>query len=32
MSPADLVLTPRGLRFMGRMLPCTIGKAGITAT
>lgn len=31
MSPADLVLTPRGLRFMGRMLPCTIGKGGISA-
>ena len=31
MSPADLVLTRRGVRFMGRMLPCTIGKGGIAA-
>lgn len=29
MTPADLVLTPRGLRFMGRYIPCTIGKGGI---
>lgn len=31
MTPAGLVLTPRGLRFMGRLLPCTIGKGGISA-
>ncbi|WP_420004302.1 L,D-transpeptidase family protein [Arenibacterium sp. LLYu02] len=31
MSPADLVLTPLGLRFMGRLIPCTIGKGGIRA-
>jgi len=30
MTPADLVLTPKGLRFMGRVFPCTIGKGGIT--
>ena len=29
-SPSDLVLTPRGVRFMGRTLPCTIGKGGLT--
>jgi L,D-peptidoglycan transpeptidase YkuD (ErfK/YbiS/YcfS/YnhG family) len=32
MSPADLVLTPKGLRFMGRLLPCTIGKSGLSAS
>ena len=31
MTPFDLVLTPRGLRFMGRIFPCTIGKGGLTA-
>lgn len=31
MTPADLVLTPMGLRFRGRTYPCTIGKGGITA-
>ncbi|WP_412553348.1 L,D-transpeptidase family protein [Shimia sp. MIT1388] len=29
MSPHDLVLTPRGVRFMGRYFPCSIGKGGI---
>ncbi|WOI55534.1 L,D-transpeptidase [Palleronia sp. LCG004] len=29
MRPADLVLTPRGLRIAGRYLPCTIGRGGI---
>ncbi len=29
MSPHDLVLTPRGVRFMGRNFPCSIGKGGI---
>ncbi|WP_270732500.1 L,D-transpeptidase family protein [Shimia sp. Alg240-R146] len=29
MSPFDLVLTKRGLRFMGRYFPCTIGKGGL---
>lgn len=31
MTPQDMVLTRQGLRFMGRMWPCTIGKAGIRA-
>ena len=31
MRPADLVLTPTGLRFRGRVFPCAIGKGGITA-
>ena len=30
MTPDDLVLTPRGLRFRGRYYPCTIGKSGVT--
>jgi L,D-peptidoglycan transpeptidase YkuD (ErfK/YbiS/YcfS/YnhG family) len=30
-SPADLVLTPIGLRFMGRLFPCSIGRGGIRA-
>ncbi|WP_299423616.1 L,D-transpeptidase family protein [uncultured Shimia sp.] len=29
MSPQDLVLTPRGVRFLGRHFPCSIGKGGI---
>ncbi|AAV96654.1 L,D-transpeptidase family protein [Ruegeria pomeroyi] len=29
MSPWDVVLTPRGVRFWGRYLPCSIGKGGI---
>lgn len=29
MSPQDLVLTPRGVRFMGRYFPCSVGKGGI---
>ncbi len=29
MTPLDLVLTPRGVRFMGRHLPCTIGRGGV---
>lgn len=31
MTPADLVLTPLGLRFMGTLYPCTIGHGGISA-
>ena len=31
MTPGDLVLTPRGVRFMGRIWPCTIGRGGIRA-
>lgn len=30
MRPTDLVLTRRGLRFLGRVFPCTIGKGGLT--
>ena len=26
-----MVLTPRGLRFAGRLWPCTIGRGGLTA-
>ncbi len=26
-----MVLTPRGLRFQGRIYPCTIGKGGVSA-
>ncbi|MFP7672069.1 L,D-transpeptidase [Marivita sp. S0852] len=29
MTPADMVLTRRGVRFMGRYWPCTIGKGGV---
>jgi L,D-peptidoglycan transpeptidase YkuD (ErfK/YbiS/YcfS/YnhG family) len=28
---ADMVLTPTGLRFMGRLFPVTIGRSGISA-
>jgi len=31
MTPDDLVLTRRGVRFMGRLYPCTIGRGGIRA-
>ncbi len=31
MTPNDLVLTPCGVRFLGRVFPCTIGKGGISA-
>jgi L,D-peptidoglycan transpeptidase YkuD (ErfK/YbiS/YcfS/YnhG family) len=30
MTPQDMVLTPIGLRFMGRVWPCTIGRGGVT--
>ena len=30
MTPNDMVLTPRGLRFCGRVYPSTIGRSGIT--
>ncbi|WP_071469373.1 L,D-transpeptidase family protein [Roseinatronobacter thiooxidans] len=30
MTPADMVLTRQGLRFLGRVLPCTIGRGGVT--
>ncbi|SFQ15512.1 L,D-transpeptidase family protein [Tranquillimonas alkanivorans] len=32
MTPEDLVLTPRGLRVHGRLIACSIGRGGITAT
>ncbi len=31
MTPDDLVLTRRGLRFQGQTYPCTIGRTGITS-
>lgn len=30
MKPNDLVVTPTGLRFLGRRFACTIGRGGIT--
>ncbi|WP_103762109.1 L,D-transpeptidase family protein [Roseovarius confluentis] len=30
MTPEDLVLTPKGVRFMGRRFPCTIGRGGLS--
>ncbi|QJF49890.1 L,D-transpeptidase family protein [Roseobacter ponti] len=30
MTPFDLVLTPRGVRFRGQYYPCTIGRTGTT--
>lgn len=32
LSPADMVLTPSGLRHMGRLIPCSIGHGGVSAT
>lgn len=29
-TASDLVLTGRGLRFMGRYLPCSVGKGGLS--
>ncbi len=29
MTPHDLVLTPQGVRFLGKIYPCAIGKSGI---
>lgn len=31
MTPRDLVLSPLGLRFVGRTYPCTIGRGGVTS-
>ncbi|MEP5153513.1 L,D-transpeptidase family protein [Planktotalea sp.] len=31
MTPLDLVLTPKGVRFRGRLYPCSIGKGAISA-
>ena len=30
-TPQDIVVTPTGARFMGRTLPCTVGRGGIVA-
>ena len=30
MTPDDLVLTPQGVRYRGRVFPCSIGKRGVT--
>ncbi|WP_299948354.1 L,D-transpeptidase family protein [uncultured Ruegeria sp.] len=30
MTPNDLVLTPRGVRLLGRVFPCAVGKGGLT--
>jgi len=30
-KPADLVVTPMGLRFQGRVFPCSVGRGGIVA-
>jgi L,D-peptidoglycan transpeptidase YkuD (ErfK/YbiS/YcfS/YnhG family) len=31
-TPADLVLTPKGIRFLGKVFPCSIGKGGLSNT
>lgn len=31
MTPDDLILSPRGLRFRGQYFPCSIGRGGIRA-
>lgn len=31
MTPFDLVLTKRGVRFHGRYFPCVVGRSGVTA-
>ena len=31
MTPDDLVLTPRGIRFQNRYIPCSIGREGIAS-
>ncbi len=30
MTPGDLVLTPKGVRFLGRVFPCAIGNGGLS--
>ena len=30
MTPADLVLTRQGIRFMNRLIPCSIGRGGVS--
>ncbi len=32
MTPDDLVLTPNGIRFLGRVFPCSIGKGGLSVS
>lgn len=32
MTPSDLVVTPKGVRFAGQLFPCSIGKSGITSS
>lgn len=32
MSPHDMILTPTGLRFLGRVWPCSIGRGGLSGT
>lgn len=32
MTPNDLVLTPCGVRFQGRMWPCSVGSGGVSGT
>ena len=32
MTGSDLVLTSRGVRFLGRYFPCSVGRGGITHT
>lgn len=32
MTPGDLVLTPNGIRFLGRVFPCSIGKGGLSVS
>lgn len=31
MTPEDLVVTPTGLRFLGRRFACSVGRGGITS-
>ncbi|GGF47232.1 L,D-transpeptidase family protein [Mameliella alba] len=30
MSAGDMILTPRGLRFAGRVWPCSVGRGGVS--
>lgn len=30
-GPEDMVLTPAGLRFAGRLIPCSIGRGGVSS-
>lgn len=30
-TPLDIVVTPMGARFLGRVFPCTVGRGGIVA-